>query len=152
MSEVERIRDQIQRSHGGPAWHGPSVNELLANVTAETASRRPLSGAHTIWELVLHIAAWESATLTAVTGGVMPEEPEDGDWQVPANQSEEAWLRATGKLKVTQLALEESLGAFPDERLADTVPGRQYSFYFLLHGVAQHNLYHAGQIALLKKA
>lgn len=152
MTEVKRIRDQIERSHKGPAWHGPSVNKLLDGVSAEAASLRPVSGGHTIWELVLHIAAWENAALTAVTGGVMPEEPEDGDWQIPEAPSVEAWSRAIGKLKITQSALEEALDAFPEERLGATVPGREYSFYFLLHGIAQHNLYHAGQIALLKKA
>lgn len=152
MSETKRIRDQVERSHKGPAWHGPSVNELLDGVTAEAASKRPLPGAHTIWELALHIGAWEAAALTAVKGGVMPEEPEEGDWQTPADRSEQAWTTMLGKLETTQLAIEQALDAFPEDRLSEIVPGRDYSFYFLLHGIAQHNLYHAGQIALLKKA
>lgn len=152
MSEVKRIHDQIERSHKGPAWHGPSVNELLDGVTAEAASRRAVPGAHTIWELVLHIAAWENAALTAVKGGVMPKEPEEGDWTTPSASSEEAWTRVLERLRTVQQAIEQALDAFPDDRLSEIVPGRDHSFYFLLHGIAQHNLYHAGQIGLLKKA
>ena len=59
MTEVERISEQIRRAFEGKAWHGPSVLELLADVRADRAAARPIAGAHTICELVHHIAAWE---------------------------------------------------------------------------------------------
>ena len=60
MTEIERILDQLRRAYEGEAWHGPSVREVLAGVTAEQARERPLANAHSIWELVHHIAVWES--------------------------------------------------------------------------------------------
>ena len=60
MKELERIKDQFQRAFNGQAWHGPSLLSLLAGVTAEQAAAHPVPGAHSIWELTLHIAAWES--------------------------------------------------------------------------------------------
>jgi hypothetical protein len=61
MKETERIRDQLHRAFAGDAWHGPSVLEILENVTASQAATRPIAGAHSIWELVLHIKAWNDA-------------------------------------------------------------------------------------------
>ena len=59
MKEIERILDQLKRAYEGDAWHGPSVKEVLAGVTAEQAHARPPGNAHTIYELVPHIAVWE---------------------------------------------------------------------------------------------
>ncbi|HYV05863.1 MAG TPA: DinB family protein, partial [Blastocatellia bacterium] len=59
MSEIKRIRSQLRRAFEGEAWHGPSVMELLGDVTAEQAAAHPIAGAHSIWELALHIATWE---------------------------------------------------------------------------------------------
>ena len=57
MNEIRKIRSQIRRAFEGQAWHGPSVKELLADVTAEQAAAHPVAGAHSIWELALHIGA-----------------------------------------------------------------------------------------------
>ena len=59
MPEVNRIRDQLRRAFEGQAWHGPAVMELLDGVTAKQAATRPVVAVHTMWELVLHIGAWE---------------------------------------------------------------------------------------------
>jgi hypothetical protein len=59
MTEIERILDQLKRAYEGGAWHGPSVREALVGVTAQQAHARPLPNAHSIWELVHHIAVWE---------------------------------------------------------------------------------------------
>ena len=61
MREVDRIADQLKRAYAGPAWHGPSLSELLKEVDAQRAAAHPLPGTHSIWELVLHIAAWDTA-------------------------------------------------------------------------------------------
>ena len=147
-SETARMADQLHRSFAGPAWHGPSLNEILADVTETQASRRPIEGAHTIRELVPHITAWvriarERLTATSARA-IAPEE----DWP-PVTGS---WVDALAGLDRELRALEEAVRLFPDERLNRRVPAIEpQSFYGLLHGVVQHNLYHAGQIALLKK-
>jgi len=151
MSEAKRIADQLRRSQQGAAWHGPAVGELLPGTDAVLAQRQLIPGAHNIWELVLHITAWQVAMLRAVKGETMPQLDGQEDWPV-AGHTEQDWRDAVERLERVNDELVASLASFPDERLGDTVPGRDYSFYFLFHGVTQHNLYHAGQIAMLKAA
>jgi uncharacterized damage-inducible protein DinB len=151
MSEAKRIADQLRRSQQGNAWHGPAVGELLKDVDSALAQRRLLPGAHNLWELVLHITAWQAATVRAVKGDKMPQLDGPDDWPA-AGHTEQDWRNAVERLEHVNEELVSSLTSFPDERLGNTVPGREYSFYYLLHGVAQHNLYHAGQMAMLKVA
>jgi uncharacterized damage-inducible protein DinB len=150
-SETSRIADQLRRAFDGSAWHGPSVLKLLRGVDAATAAAKPLANVHSIWELVLHIAAWDEAVrrrlggtkarLTALQNFPRVPEPTDA-----------AWRNAVARLKRTHDALVSTVAAFPDSRLDEQVPGKSHDIYFMLHGVVQHELYHAGQIAILKKA
>ena len=153
MNEVARIGSQLKRASEGGAWHGPALLELLADVSAEQAASRPLAGAHGIWEIVLHVAAWQGFATRAVEGGAMPVDlADEGNWPPVADASEEAWRAAVEGVGRAGRRLRNALRKFSDEDLERIVPGREYNFYFLLHGVVQHGLYHAGQIALLKKA
>ena len=152
MSENTKIHDQLRRAHRGEAWHGPSVAEVLTGVTAQQAARRGIASAHTIWEIVLHIAAWEEAARKALDGATMPVFPWGGDWPPVTDVTQAGWAESRAQLERTQYELETAVEKFPDSRLSEKVTGRDYSYYFLLHGIVQHNLYHAGQIALLKKA
>ena len=151
MRESERIAGQLERSQRGPAWHGPALGELLAGVDVALAQWRPLGGTHNIWEILLHITAWQSAALKAVNGGRMPELTGFEDWP-GAGSTEPKWRQAVERVDRINRELVAAIEEFPDDRLGETVPGRDYSFYFLLHGIVQHNLYHAGQIALLRAA
>ncbi len=152
-TECSRIADQLRRAFEGKAWHGPSLKELLADVTAELASDHSVANAHSIWELVSHIEVWTRAAAQAIEGLPMPKivgTPED--WPPVTDCSASAWDQAVSRLLATEKSLSRSIEEFGDPRLTETVPGRQYDFYFLFHGVVQHSLYHGGQIALLKKS
>jgi uncharacterized damage-inducible protein DinB len=151
MKETKRIESQLRRAHKGKAWHGPSLDELLANVTAEQAFAKPIRGAHTIWENVLHIAAWENAALQSLNGEKI-QVPDEENFPAIKDASEEAWQQAQECVAKVNQSLCAAILNFPDERLYELIPEEKYSFYFLLHGVVQHTLYHAGQIALIKKA
>jgi hypothetical protein len=152
MSEVARIGSQLKRASEGGAWHGPALLELLADVSAERAAARPIPGAHSIWEIVLHAAAWQDFATGAVEGGAMPVDlADEGNWPPVADAGEAAWRAAVAGVGEAGRRLRAALRKFTDEDLERIVPGREYNFYFLLHGVVQHGLYHAGQIALLKK-
>ena len=151
MSEVRRIHDQLKRAFEGTAWHGDSLMEILAGVSAAEAAAKPIAGAHSIWELVLHIAFWEEVSRQRATGDGSMYEAEDG-WKPVPDGGEEAWQAALGHLRQTNAALRETVASLTDERLKEKAAGQEYSIYFMLHGVIQHDLYHAGQIALLKKA
>jgi uncharacterized damage-inducible protein DinB len=156
MSETARIADQLRRAFSGEAWHGDSLLEILDGVAAAQAAARPLKHAHSIWELVLHITAWDSAVRRRLAGEAVALSDEQNFPSV-MDSSEGAWRRAIENAKRVHNELVEAVAAFPDERLSEKVPGKLnepdwYDFYYMLHGVAQHELYHAGQIALLKKA
>ena len=153
-TECMRIADQLRRAFEGKAWHGPSLKELLADVGAEQAGAHPIANGHSIWELVSHIEVWTKAALESLDGTPMPKifgTPED--WPPPPESSAEAWSAATRQLFASGSGLAAAIENLSDSRLTDIVPGRpQYSFYVVFHGVVQHSLYHAGQIALLKRA
>jgi uncharacterized damage-inducible protein DinB len=153
MSETARIADQLRRAFSGEAWHGDSVFEILDGVTAAQAAARPIPHAHTIWELVLHIAAWDGAVRRRMSGEAVTL---IGDQNFPPvkDTSEPAWRAALEHVRRVHDELVQAVSVFPDARLGDRVPGKQgahYTYYYMLHGVVQHELYHAGQIALLKK-
>jgi uncharacterized damage-inducible protein DinB len=150
-SEIRRILGQIEGSFGPGAWHGPSIRELLTGVTAELAAGRIAPGTHSIWELVLHIAAWEDATRRMVEGG-SGEVSDERNFPALPGVSEAAWQAAITTLNAGHEALLGSVARLNDAQLEQTVAGKSYTLYFLLHGVVQHTLYHAGQIALLKRA
>jgi uncharacterized damage-inducible protein DinB len=153
-TECTRIADQLRRAFEGKAWHGPSLKELLTDVGAEQASARPIANAHSIWELVSHIEVWTRAAFESISGVAMPKIVGTvEDWPLPPEPTAEAWSAATKRLFATGGALASAIESFDDSRLTEIVPGRpQYGFYVLFHGVVQHSLYHAGQIALVKKA
>ena len=153
MSEAARIADQLRRAFYGDAWHGDSLVEILEGVTAAQAAARPIAGAHTIWELVLHIAAWDGAVLRRL-GGVAMELSDAENFPPVTDASEAAWRKALAQVRRDHEKLVAAVTSLPDSRLGDVVPGKEgahYTFYYMLHGVVQHELYHAGQIALLKK-
>ena len=154
MSETARLADQIRRAFDGEAWHGDSVVELLANVDAKTAAAYPIKSAHNIWELLLHVSAWDDAVLRR-TGGTAVKLSDEENFPQVNDTSETAWRKTVEQVKQKHDALVKAVAAFPDSRLFDPVPGKPekyYDHFYMFSGVVQHELYHAGQIALLKKA
>jgi uncharacterized damage-inducible protein DinB len=151
LGEIERIVDQLQRAFDGRAWHGAPVMALLAEVDAGQAAARPLKERHTIWELVLHINAWRDKVRRVLGGEEMESLQEEEDWPPVVDKGEEAWAKAIEELKRVHGVLIETVSGFSENRLDETIPGTSYSFYNMLHGLVQHDLYHAGQIAILRK-
>lgn len=151
--EATRIADQLRRAFDGEAWHGDSLFEILQGVTPAQAAARPIANAHSIWELALHIAAWDGAVLKRL-GGVAVQLSAAENFPPVADTSEAAWRTTLAEVRRVHEELVSAVRALPDARLQDQVPGKpgdHYNFYYMLQGVVQHELYHAGQIALLKK-
>lgn len=150
-SEAAGIADQLRRAFYGSAWHGPAVLELLADVDAAAAASTPVEDVHSIWELLLHVEAWDLAAMVRLGGEKC--QPSGTENFPPVNKATEvAWRRALSSAKRTHDRLVKTVEALPESRLRDRVPGKRYDFYHMLHGIAQHELYHAGQMAILKKA
>jgi uncharacterized damage-inducible protein DinB len=156
MSELQRITDQLRRSWQGEAWSGPSVRDTLDGVSASQAVQKPVKNAHSIWQLVLHLTTWTNVTRRRFQGELF-EVSEAEDWPAVGETSESSWRSALAALEQANKELLSTLETAAktadfDARLQEIAPGKDHTIYVLLHGTAQHNLYHAGQIALLKKA
>ena len=150
MSEVERITRQLKGAWHGPAWHGPALYEVLKDLTAAQAGARPLREAHTIAEIVRHVAVWERVAVRRACGEVV--KPTDAEDWPPTGVGDGAWQRALAELAGSQRELLEALARLADADLERPAPGGGYTLGFMLDGVVDHDLYHAGQIALLRKA
>lgn len=151
MTEIHRIREQLRNAIDGPAWHGPALRPLLADLDAAGAANRPLREVHTPWEIVLHILAWlETAGLRLK--GQKGEMTPATDWPTVNDTSAAAWSELREQVASVHEDLQSLLENMTDEDLAEPVAGQEYRKNFMLHGVVQHTLYHAGQIAILKKS
>ena len=151
MSEIRRILDQWDRSFSGDSWHGPSLMLLLEGMSAEDASKHSVHGAHSIWEFVNHIAAWYTIVQHELRGEKL-EVTSEKDWPPVWEASEIAWKRSLDHLAESRARLRKVVEGLAEKQLAEIPAGSASTRYVILHGIIQHDLYHAGQIAILKKA
>ena len=149
---IEALDDQLRRSMEGEAWHGPSVREALDGVEAGDAARHPIPGAHSCWELVLHLSGTYRLVLRRLDGNAAPFLPEE-DWPAVPAATDENWQRDVASLYALNARLRTALRRFPVERLfGPLIPDPAYPAFTQFVGLTQHDLYHAGQIVLLKRA
>jgi len=150
-STIKRLQDQLRLSFEGEAWHGPSVQEALDGVTAKMAAAKPIANVHTIWELVLHLAGTYGVVLRRMRGDGRQLSPEE-DWPPVPEPTEENWRRDCDHLRSVNRQIRDAVAAFPDERLdLRLVDESPYSAFTQFIGLTQHDLYHAGQIVILKR-
>jgi uncharacterized damage-inducible protein DinB len=148
--DLENIADQISRAFRGESWHGPSVREVLAGVSADDAAAHPIPGAHSIWEIVLHLTSGYRLVLRRVRGEHAQLSPEE-EWPPVPEPASDAWHESQHTLDELNQQLQSAVRAFPAERLSQEL-GSEYSAFMQFSGTPQHDLYHAGQIVVLKKA
>jgi hypothetical protein len=151
MNESGHLARQLELALNGGAWHGPSLREALEGVTYEAAIRRPIPEAHTIAEIVQHAATWHDVVRRRLEGET-PQVSDAEDWPALEGAGEAGWTAAMTRLLDTGGALAESIRRFPVERLHESRPGLEDTWFGLILGELQHVLYHAGQIAILRKA
>jgi len=158
-----QLSNHIKRTVTGPMWHGAALDELLAHVSPEQAAARPIPGAHSIWEIVLHVAAWAEISLARVHGQRTADPAPHEDWPpVPALDLKSVsgpdpkraadWQAALERLRASYRALATDTRRLEASAIDEKVPGLEYTVSNLLHGVIEHGTYHGGQIALLKRA
>jgi uncharacterized damage-inducible protein DinB len=157
VSESFRLIDQFKRAHDGDPWHGSPVKAILDGVTASQAATMPPNGAHSIWALVLHMTGWRNEVAERATGKPSGE-PAAGDYPEVGDPTPARWTAALAALDASHQNLVKVVENMSDEHLwkATNDPrnrplGTGVSYYELLHGIVQHDAYHAGQIAILKK-
>jgi uncharacterized damage-inducible protein DinB len=156
MTEVERIAQELEQAHGGHPWHGPSRASVLADVAFEEAARRPSPEGHSIWALVLHMRAWTGEVARRLRDGDA-REPIDGDWPPVPAPGAQAWRETLAALEQAHRDLIAAVRASSPARLdergggGDPSLGAHMTYRVMLHGLAQHDAYHTGQISLLKR-
>lgn len=148
----------LRKGYSNDPWHGPSTSDLLRGVSAEQAAAWPVAGAHTIWELVLHMDGWHAEALRRLEGHP-PGMPPQGDWPPPPpDPSEATWQEARTSLEASLFRLCDRVERTSDDELAERVGqasrplGTGTTKAEMLIGILQHNAYHSGQVALLRKA
>ena len=158
MSEKQRIVDLSSRVMEGEPWHAGNIATLLADVTAQEAAARPIPGAHSIWQLVLHMTAWADEVRARVAGAPAGN-PAVGDWPRVGPVGRARWDAARASLLKAYAALNADVARMaardlprPTADPRNRATGEGMSRYVTIHGAIHHAAYHAGQIALLKRA
>ncbi|MBI4913044.1 MAG: DinB family protein [Acidobacteria bacterium] len=151
MSELERLQDQFKRLFNGPAWHGPALLELLQDLSALEARTRPLPGVHSPGELLRHMLAWRQLVIHRLRGDDAYRVSDAQNWAGCAADEAE-WTSDLEAFRASQRELMLLLGRFNPGLLDVQAPGSDVSWYTLFHGLLQHDIYHLGQIGMLKRA
>jgi uncharacterized damage-inducible protein DinB len=158
MSETVHLADLLDRVMTGDPWHGSNVETLLHGLSAAEAARKPLAYGHSVWELVLHMTGW-AREVRARLDGAPAGEPPDGDWPAVRDFSEAAWVRDRAALfgahAELSAAIRRTAASALDQPVVDyrdRAAGTGLSKYLTLHGLIHHSVYHAGQIAQLRRA
>ena len=146
MKETEKIIQQLEASFNGVPWYGSSVKEILNEVTPVIAAKKVSEHTHSIVELVLHMIAWRNFVVWKLKG-VEFEMTDELNFPKPIE-----WRMAVSLLEQSQQGLIAAIKSFRERDLSKEVPNRKYDFSHLLYGIIQHDIYHLGQIALLRKA
>ena len=152
-SAVDLLRRLIDESYEKKAWQGPNLRGALRGVTAAQAAWRPVGGRHSIWELVAHAAYWKYAVARMLAGGKRGAFPEKGsNWFARSGPlTEQAWRADLSNLDAQHRKLREAVVALGSSELARKPPGSRHTTDTLVYGVASHDVYHTGQIQMLKR-
>ncbi len=133
-------------------WHGPALAQVLDGFTHETAAARPIAGAHSVWELVLHVTTWAEIARARVKGERLADPTPEEDWPPVAAVNADQWRLALERLGESHRLLSAAVRELTDDALDARVGELEYTVDVLLQGVVEHGTYHGGQIALLRKA
>jgi hypothetical protein len=148
-TEVERILDQYDRAMNGDAWHGDPVWTILDSISAGEAARRTHPERHTIWEIVGHMMFWETEVNRRLNN--LPDRPlEKLNFPAMPAATEENWNSTLTEFRRSNTELRKTLSQLDPGRLDQMTPAGKKSVYVEVHGVIQHHVYHAGQIAILR--
>jgi uncharacterized damage-inducible protein DinB len=151
VHEVDRIVDQMMRAHAGDSWTDVSLVRLLEGVTSAQAAAKPIPGAHSIWEIVLHLITTQEYIVDLARGTFRPSPPGEA-WPPVGEATEKAWAEAVDRFRAGEAEVRRVVSAaIPDELLDEPLQKGGTSAYNNLHGYIQHAFYHGGQISVLRK-
>lgn len=149
MNEIPRLQQIMRQTYNGVGFHGDSIAEIFDTLDVASASWIPDGGVHSIWQIVHHMTAWLNVIRERLTSPTLVTLTDEQNYPTPASATPESLAKSLAEFREAHFALDEAVGKFPEGKLDALVPGREYAFAILLHGAIHHNMYHAGQIALL---
>lgn len=152
MSPISDLLFLYDQSFSGRAWHGPTLWGSLRGMGVDEALARPRPGRHNAWEVVLHCAYWKWEIRRRLTGDPAMTFPRDGANfpDLPAAPTETAWRRDRALLKREHLALRQVIAAIAPARLPKRAGKSRWTVRESVVGIACHDVYHAGQIRLVR--
>ncbi len=154
MEPITRwLLDMIDEAYAGPAWHGPSLTAALRGLSAQVAAWRPAAGRNSAWAIVLHLAYWKHRVHDRVAPGTVEPFPRaPRDWPaLPAERTAAAWKADLALLRWTHAGLRDAVVSLPASLLRRPGPKQKQTRLRNLVGSACHDLYHGGQIRLIRK-
>ena len=151
--EIEHLLQLLDEAYSRAAWHGPNLRGSIRSVTAREAAHRPSVGRHSIWELVVHAAYWKYTVRRRLLGEKRGSFslPGSNFFARPVDRSEKAWRADVALLESEHRKLREVVLSIQPEDLDHRARGSRTAVRRLIAGIAFHDVYHAGQIQLIKK-
>lgn len=153
--ELQFLLRLLDQGFDRQAWHGPNLAGALRGVTVEEAQFRPGPGRHNIWELAVHAAYWKYAVRRRITGEKHGNFAYDGSNFFPRpddrGATEKAWKEDLAVLRAAHRELRAAVAALPPARLPKLFPKKKWTLAETVAGIASHDIYHAGQIQLLRR-
>jgi hypothetical protein len=151
-TSLELLLDVIDQGFDRQSWHGPNLRGSIRGVTHHQALWRPQPERHNIWEHVLHAAYWKYTVRRRILGEKRGSFPIQGsNWIMPQENTPAAWRRDVQLLIETHESMRASIADLSPAQLHKRLPGAKVTYFFLISGIAAHDVYHAGQIQLLKR-
>ena len=147
-SKTKLLIASLKSIYEGPAWHGPAVKETLAKLDSQDMLKAT-DKSHNIVELINHMTAWRNYAIKKLQGEDAYEVSDTENFSSVGEINESIWQEALIRLENSQNELLKLISEVEDDKLKEIVAGRKYSYYFLLHGLIHHDVYHLGQIVLL---
>jgi uncharacterized damage-inducible protein DinB len=150
---IASLLAQLDEAFDRRSWHGTNLRGSLRGMSAEQASRRPAPDRHNAWEIAVHAAYWKHAAWRRLTGEKRGSFARAGsNWFAsPEPPSAAAWRKDVALLVASHRRLRAAVARLSDDDLDRRTPGGKETVGRLVRGIAAHDLYHAGQIQLLKR-
>ena len=156
--EKEQLLALVEEGFQKPAWHGPNLRSALRGVTAEEAAWRPAKNRHNIWEIAVHAAYWKYIVTQRLAGNRKHDFPEKGrNWfardaaKLAKAEAAKRWKNDLGLLAKTHEQLCNAITELNELDLMRPMRGNRQTPMRNIVGIAMHDVYHAGQIQLLRK-
>jgi len=150
MSQIDRMLAHYDQVMQGSAWHGDPIWQILEGISPEAAAARPLADVHSIWEIVMHMTFWEGVVIERLHGRRAGLIEEKNFPPLPAVTGEN-WTKTLDEFRASNEKFRQALRKLDPAKLEELSAAGKRTYYDEVHGIIEHHVYHAGQIALLKK-